>query len=809
MWRKFKTFILNLFTEKIDEDETESSEELASSQTERTSFRNQSIKRRQIDIPEVRMKYQYPEERLFRFPVIPDEKNEFSRNQRKRRSTQKSVRNDYNRKDSHPIQESAPRSERLEPIFVRKNVEVNRGLIKKTSNQPFRPTEVPSPIYGYQPRNSNNIHTNEDLEKPAYLRRKNKQKSVDEQKNTSDSLEAKISTTTEKIEQIADESAMSEQTSFIVLEETENQRTERTKEPKEKQNPVQKDIKQPGLDIFEAQGEQLTEEAADDQTPFTPEDAVSALYKNINQFAEMEKENKEIPYNVIMTGKDYGLTPTKEGSKIAKKDTRLDEAEKIKQTRLSTNDEAVDKDIPLHLLDDLDDDEQTDESWIQEQRYLLEETLRHFNVEAEVVHATKGPSVTRFEVQPELGVKVSRVRNLSDDLKLNMAAKDIRIEAPIPGKNAIGIEIPNKKSRTVRLEEILSSDAFQNSISPLTVGLGLNIEGEAVITDINAMPHGLIAGATGSGKSVCINTILVSLLYKANYNEVKFLLIDPKMVELAAYNGIPHLVSPVITDIKAATAALKWAVEEMESRYEKFVAHSVRDITRYNEKMTKENAGQDKMPYLVIVIDELADLMMMAPQDVEDAICRIAQKARACGIHLLIATQRPSVDVITGLIKANIPTRIAFSVSQQVDSRTILDTGGAERLLGKGDMLFVENGAGNIARIQGAFVSDEEIERITSYARTIAEPNYLFEQEQLLQQIEADEDMDELLYEVIDFIIEENQASTSSLQRRFRIGYNRAARLMDTLEKMGIINKQNGSRPRDVLMTRAQIEEVL
>lgn len=323
------------------------------------------------------------------------------------------------------------------------------------------------------------------------------------------------------------------------------------------------------------------------------------------------------------------------------------------------------------------------------------------------------------------------------------------------------------------------------------------------------MPHGLIAGATGSGKSVCINTILISLLYKSSHEDVKFLLIDPKMVELAPYNGIPHLVAPVITDIKAATAALKWAVNEMEERYEKFVHLGVRDIERYNEKMTRENRQKEKMPFMVIVIDELADLMMASPQDVEDAIARIAQKARACGIHLLLATQRPSVDVITGLIKANIPTRIAFSVSSQVDSRTIIDTNGAERLLGKGDMLFIENGSGKSVRLQGAFVSDDEIERVTNHARTIASPNYLFEQEQLLMQIETNEAEDELLEDVIEFVIHQNQASTSLVQRQFRIGYNRAARLIDHMESKGIISGQNGSKPRDVLLSSSQLEEML
>ena len=464
------------------------------------------------------------------------------------------------------------------------------------------------------------------------------------------------------------------------------------------------------------------------------------------------------------------------------------------------------KAVPDYLLNDPMEEEESDEDWVIEQQILLEQTLEHFNIDANVVNITQGPAVTRFEIQPALGVKVSRIRNLADDFKLNMAAKDIRIEAPIPGKNTIGIEVPNRYPKIVTLQQLIETKQFKEKTSPLSIALGLTIDGEPLITDVGKMPHGLIAGATGSGKSVCINTILLSLLYKANYEEVKFLLIDPKMVELAPYNGIPHLISPVITDVKAATMALKWAVKEMDSRYERFVEAGVRNITKYNEKMIQQGKDDEKMPYIVIVIDELADLMMMSPQDVEDAICRIAQKARACGIHLLIATQRPSVDVITGLIKANIPTRIAFSVSSQVDSRTMLDSVGAEKLLGKGDMLFVENGANKSVRLQGPFVSDEEVDRVAAYMRTIAEPNYLFEQEQLLLDVEEEEE-DELLHEVIHFVVSQNQASTSLLQRRFRIGYNRAARLIDTLEMKGIVSEQNGSKPREVLISTAQLEQ--
>ncbi len=461
--------------------------------------------------------------------------------------------------------------------------------------------------------------------------------------------------------------------------------------------------------------------------------------------------------------------------------------------------------IPLHLLNDSKESntEDSDEAWLQEQSDILEETLRKFNVGASVVNVTQGPTVTSFEVRPNSGVKVSRIRNLSDDLKLNLAAKDIRIQAPIPGKNTVGIEVPNKIRQVVSFQDVVENETFKNNEDPLPIALGLTVEGEPLITSINKMPHGLIAGATGSGKSVCINTILLSLMYKCHHDDVKFLLIDPKMIELSPYNGIPHLIAPVITDAKAASASLKWAVNEMESRYQRFVNLGVRDISRYNEKITD---SADKMPYLVIVIDELADLMMVSPQDVEDAICRIAQKARAAGIHLLVATQRPSVDVITGLIKANIPTRIAFSVSSQIDSRTILDEGGAEKLLGKGDMLFMESGSNKLLRLQGPFVSDEEIERVTNHARSLAKPVYLFEEENLLESLITEEEDDELLGEVIYFITEQNRASTSLLQRRFRIGYNRAARIIDTLESRGLISGQNGSQPREVLINEEEVE---
>ena len=448
-----------------------------------------------------------------------------------------------------------------------------------------------------------------------------------------------------------------------------------------------------------------------------------------------------------------------------------------------------------------------DRDWMDEQGENLVEALSHFQVQAQIESIVQGPAVTQFEITVGHGTKVSKVRNLTDDIKLALAAKDIRIDAPIPGKRSIGIEIPNRISRSVRLSEVTESASFKDSDSPLEAALGLDLTGKPVTIDLRKMPHGLIAGATGSGKSVCINSILVSLLYKANPNELKLMLIDPKMVELAPFNHIPHLVSPVITDVKAATAALKWAVEEMERRYELFMHSGARKIEAYNKMCDANGMYAQKLPYLLIVIDELADLMMMSPQDVEDSIVRITQKARAAGIHLIVATQRPSVDVITGLIKSNIPTRIAFSVSSQIDSRTILDSQGAERLLGRGDMLYLGNGMSAPTRIQGTFVTDDEIEEIIEYVREQGEPQYIFKQEELLKRSETIEEQDELFEEVCRFVYEQGSASTSLLQRRYHIGYNRAARLIDMLERHGYVSEPKGSKPRDVYITEEELFE--
>ncbi|WP_346934919.1 DNA translocase FtsK 4TM domain-containing protein [Clostridium sp.] len=433
----------------------------------------------------------------------------------------------------------------------------------------------------------------------------------------------------------------------------------------------------------------------------------------------------------------------------------------------------------------------------------LQETLGSFGVEAKVIQVTKGPSVTRFELQPHVGVKVSKIVNLADDIALNLAASGVRIEAPIPGKAAVGIEVPNKELSAVFLREVIESEEFAVTKKNLAFALGKDIAGNCVVGDLTKMPHLLIAGATGSGKSVCINTLLISLLYKYTPQEVKLLLIDPKVVELNIYNGIPHLLIPVVTEPKKAAGALNWAVNEMTRRYKLFADNNVRNIEGYNDFVEK-GIIEEKLPWIVIIIDELADLMMVCPNDVEEYIGRLAQMARAAGMHLVIATQRPSVDVITGVIKANIPSRISFAVSSQIDSRTILDSSGAEKLLGKGDMLYYPVGESKPLRIQGAFVSEEEVETVVEFIRNgLKELEYkkeiMDEIENSVSKSKGGEDCDELLDEAIKVVLEEGQASTSLLQRRLKIGYNRAARIIDEMEAEGIISGRNGSKPRQVL----------
>ncbi|MCP8617151.1 DNA translocase FtsK [Salirhabdus salicampi] len=661
-------------------------------------------------IVQAKMSYQYPKKGSFRFPIIPDDERP-NKESRKR--------------DRYPVTDEKVQQHK-------QHTDYDRPL--------FRPTDVPSPIYGFQKKKDHSLvdEIQEIEEVPSFVRKETRvQKENNREETTINPKE------------------------FLQVDRSSYHLENQEKLPHSQNNHTVKPIKPPTT-IREHVKKQPTVVESSEQT------------------SHSNNENEDIVHF----------------------------QDKVVEHRMfNKHEESVERtQPPYHLLKEapLNDDE--DQTWIHDQKERLEITLEHFNVKAKVTNVMKGPTVTRFEVQPDLGVKVNKITKLVDDIKLNLAAKDIRMEAPIPGKHAIGIEVPNQEPEPVGLSELLDDPKFKDHSSPLTVALGKDIEGETVVTDLQKMPHGLIAGATGSGKSVCINTILLSLLFKASEDEVKFLLIDPKMVELAPYNDIPHLVAPVITDAKAATTSLKWAVKEMESRYEKFAQLGVRDIERYNRKVSNE----EKLPFLVIVIDELADLMMVSPRDVEDAICRIAQKARACGMHLLLATQRPSVDVVTGLIKANIPTRMVFSVSSQVDSRTIIDTNGAEKLLGKGDMLFLSNGSGKPTRIQGAFVSDEEIEQVTEYLRQQSSPQYIFREEQLIEeQNTLVDDEDELLYDVIDFVLDMEKASTSMVQRQFSVGYNRAAKLIDRLEQLGIITPQNGSKPRELLMNREQTEAML
>ena len=448
----------------------------------------------------------------------------------------------------------------------------------------------------------------------------------------------------------------------------------------------------------------------------------------------------------------------------------------------------------------------------------LQETLLTFGVKVTITDISCGPTVTRYELQPEQGVKVSKIVSLSDDIKLNLAAADIRIEAPIPGKAAIGIEVPNKEAGSVYFRELVESKEFKESQSAISFGVGKDIAGKTIIADIAKMPHMLIAGATGSGKSVCINTIIMSILYKAKPEDVRLIMVDPKVVELSVYNGIPHLLLPVVTDPKKAAGALNWAVNEMTDRYKKFAAMQVRNIKGYNDVVVKKNKEgidppMEKLPQIVIIIDELADLMMVAPGEVEDAIVRLSQLARAAGIHLVIATQRPSVNVITGLIKANVPSRIAFSVSSGVDSRTIIDMNGAEKLLGKGDMLFYPSGYQKPIRVQGAFVSDEEVSKVVEFLReeNNAEDSYGADIQEKIQtaavKAATSQERDEYFEKAAEFIIDKDKASIASLQRVFKIGFNRAARLMDQLCEAGIVGEEEGTKPRKVLMSEEQFEQ--
>ncbi|WP_366597495.1 DNA translocase FtsK [Bacillus pumilus] len=526
--------------------------------------------------------------------------------------------------------------------------------------------------------------------------------------------------------------------------------------------------------------------------------------------------------------RDDILTPLVQKEQAAKETSPLqesvqstpapsDSADEPKEAPPMTFTELENKDYELPSLDILAEPQhsgqQTDKKNIYENARKLEKTFQSFGVKAKVTQVHLGPAVTKYEVYPDVGVKVSKIVNLSDDLALALAAKDIRIEAPIPGKSAIGIEVPNAEIAMVSLKEVLESKQNDRPNAKLLIGLGRNISGEAVLAEMNKMPHLLVAGSTGSGKSVCINGIITSILMRAKPHEVKMMMIDPKMVELNVYNGIPHLLAPVVTDPKKASQALKKVVSEMERRYELFSHTGTRNIEGYNDYIKRmnqsEEAKQPELPYIVVIVDELADLMMVASSDVEDSITRLSQMARAAGIHLIIATQRPSVDVITGVIKANIPSRIAFSVSSQTDSRTILDMGGAEKLLGRGDMLFLPVGANKPVRVQGAFLSDEEVEHVVDHVITQQKAQY---QEEMIPTEETQDQLtavdDDLYDEAVELIIGMQTASVSMLQRRFRIGYTRAARLIDAMEERGVVGPYEGSKPREVLLSKEQYDEL-
>ncbi|WP_096202643.1 DNA translocase FtsK [Bacillus sp. FJAT-45350] len=798
-----------------------------------------------------KMIHKYPEGN-FRFPLVDDSIERKAKvEERKTKRYEKSSGENY---------EQSPSRSRMTKEEPPRNPKHVSGEREKFSNSNFRPSSIPSPVYGFSKK--------QEKEKENIV----PILSINNSKPTA-SVQEEVAATLEKVpsqtsDNIAEEKANtvsyfpSEKEEDFVVEKPEDTAAVEIEEAPIEQAVVQEKvveeyeenvelIEEERLDenvekYKESLEEEIFEEPAvdneeaivaetnvdstelgfdfDTETLSEPsEEKVEPVVKHVvdepileESVQELGTSKKEVTSNEAVesnpTTNSSGAA-SNENEKIKKVEVPFNvmmfQRDKVKQRKLEKQTVGGGYQFPgLHMLNVPPKREDDDHEWLEEKSKLLETTLENFNVNAKVVHVTKGPSVTRFEIQPAPGVKVSKITGLTDDIKLCLAAKDIRMEAPIPGKNAIGIEIPNLQSSAVGLREILRQEVFQKNESPLTVALGLDISGNPIVTDLKKMPHGLVAGATGSGKSVCINSILVSLMYKATPDEVKLMLIDPKMVELAPYNELPHLVTPVITDAKQATIALKWVVEEMERRYELFSQRGVRDLGRYNDLYSEEE-GKPALPYIVVVIDELADLMMVSPQDVEEAICRIAQKARACGIHLLLATQRPSVDVITGLIKANIPTRIAFSVSSQTDSRTIIDMNGAERLLGKGDMLFHENGSPKPIRVQGTFVSDDEIETVIQFVKKQKAPNYLIDNEQLVKVQEHIEQDDDLFEEACYYVIEQDGASSSSLQRRFRVGFNRAARLIDMMEAKGLISEAMGSKPRNVLMTVSEFEETI
>ena len=538
-------------------------------------------------------------------------------------------------------------------------------------------------------------------------------------------------------------------------------------------------------------------------------------------------DEEELKKRLLQGDPSSRVVYTADGRRIASDNENLQKRIQEKKEEELTVDSVPEKAAkpyvfpPLSLLKRSHSQEEEKRSEIEKNAQTLKETLKSFGITVSISNVSVGPSVTRYELQPEQGVKLAKIVSLSNDIKMRLAAADIRIEAPIPGKSAVGIEVPNKNSQIVYLGDILSSPAFQENKMKLAFGVGKDIGGKVVVTDIAKMPHLLVAGATGAGKSVSINTLIMSILYRYSPEEVRMIMVDPKVVELQVYNGIPHLLIPVVTDPKKAAAALNWAVAEMTSRYKKFAAYGVRDLSGYNEKIRglteeeREKEGLSVLPQILIIIDELADLMMVSASEVEDAIVRLTQLARACGMHLIIATQRPSVNVITGLIKANVPSRIAFSVSSGVDSRTIIDMNGAEKLLGKGDMLFFPQNLPKPIRVQGAFVSDEEVAKVTEFLKSQGEAEYNHSISKSLEKEATEEtggsqsDRDELFAEAGSLVIETDKASIGFLQRKFRIGFNRAARIMDQLAAEHVVGEEEGTKARKVLMNMEEFEELL
>lgn len=552
------------------------------------------------------------------------------------------------------------------------------------------------------------------------------------------------------------------------------------------------------------------------------EPKILGFKENVEKLKEKQKSKKELKE---LERREAEVLDNQINIKMANENSLFQKQEEVKEDKskevltlehtLTVEDQNYEF-PPIEFLKEEKTTAKNSERAIKETASKLQRTLHSFGVAAKVENVSVGPTITRYELKPAEGVRVSKIANLADDIALNLAAESIRIEAPIPGKQAVGIEIPNKEKNMVSLREIISDSKFKEAKSKLAFAVGRDAAGETVVTDIAKMPHVLIAGSTGSGKSVCINTLIASIIYKAKPSEVKLVMVDPKVVELSVYNGIPHLLIPVVTDPKKAAGALQWAVQEMVKRYHLFAEKNVRDITGYNEALEEEGT-EGKLPQIVIIIDELADLMMVAAKDVEDAICRLAQMARAAGMHLVIATQRPSVDVITGVIKANIASRIAFAVTSGVDSRTIIDSIGAEKLLGKGDMLFYPSGTIKPQRVQGAFISDSEVEKIVTFLKNNSEPAY---NDDILEKIEnanatdqeidnEDEDeTDEFLMDAIDMAVNMGQISASGLQRRFKIGYTRAGRIIDQMEARGLISGYEGSKPRKTLLSEDRWQEL-